>query len=157
MSGWASFAMPGDWESEASPVSGAETLQVDVVWDPGSGVPISYGTQTLRYGHAGFQDASCAGDWDASQPARGRLCVVGTQVPAWFGFADDATDLCTNSQSLVDVAAVGAEPCTAERRLSLWVRPSECGNGILEAGETCDDGDDDNANGCTSACVTIFI
>jgi cysteine-rich repeat protein len=31
--------------------------------------------------------------------------------------------------------------------------PSSCGNGTVEAGEECDDGDGDDCNGCTSECT----
>jgi cysteine-rich repeat protein len=31
--------------------------------------------------------------------------------------------------------------------------PPECGNGVPEAGEECDDGDEDQNDGCTNACT----
>ncbi|MGB0590517.1 MAG: fibrinogen-like YCDxxxxGGGW domain-containing protein [Myxococcota bacterium] len=148
--GWVSFQMPGSWEADDSPVDGSETLDVDVVWDQGGATPMPFGVRTLRYGDEGFQGGSCKGAWDSAALPIGKLCIEDLPVPAWFGFNDPSTDLCTTSNSLVDF--VTGEPCTEDKRLGLWVRPSECGNGIIEAVEGCDDANEDESDGCLSTC-----
>ena len=48
---------------------------------------------------------------------------------------------------------LGADPDATED--PFWfevVAESECGNGVVEGRERCDDGDDDDCNGCTSGC-----
>ena len=42
---------------------------------------------------------------------------------------------------------------TATDTLADHGTPGTCGNGIVEAGEECDDGDGDDCDGCTSACT----
>lgn len=39
-------------------------------------------------------------------------------------------------------------------RVELWVRPpAKCGNGVKEPGETCDDNNTDDGDGCSSTCA----
>ena len=58
----------------------------------------------------------------------------------------------SNLWRLVAVATlwVGASSCS--ERVIVRDRAASCGNGSLEAGEACDDGDADNTNACTNAC-----
>jgi cysteine-rich repeat protein len=43
--------------------------------------------------------------------------------------------------------------CKGYSRGSCGPAPSVCGNGVVEAGETCDDGNVANSDGCTAACL----
>ena len=58
----------------------------------------------------------------------------------------------SNLWRLVAVATlwVGASSCSEQ--VIVRDRAASCGNGSLEAGEACDDGDADNTNACTNAC-----
>jgi len=53
-------------------------------------------------------------------------------------------------------ACSGIAPCVmtvnADQAVTATFVPTSCGNGVLESGEQCDDGNADNGDGCTSAC-----
>ena len=52
-----------------------------------------------------------------------------------------------------DKATPGTLGCTATCQISAGtcaVSPMECGNGVLDSGEECDDGDNDNTDDCIS-------
>jgi cysteine-rich repeat protein len=72
-----------------------------------------------------FNGLSAAGDWTLSVSDNANL-DLGTLV-AWS----------------LDITAQGPPLCAA---------PAECGNGILESGEDCDDGNNVGGDGCTANC-----
>jgi cysteine-rich repeat protein len=80
------------------------------------------------------------------------VCVEGTN--------DFSEDNCGPSEMLLSIRCVGAEECDlgaansdapgASCRTDCTV--GGCGDGIVDPGETCDDGNSDNGDGCTAAC-----
>lgn len=79
-----------------------------------------------------------------------------TLVPQLVPFADAPVDAEGLMQYRVEVfpAALGASKYSLSAAFSV-VAPDEpiCGNGEVEEGEACDDGNDDNHDGCTTACT----
>ena len=59
-----------------------------------------------------------------------------------------------------DVGQHGSDDCYGPEAgwqyVSLW-KPKQCGNGTIEAGEKCDDGDSTNAGTCNSSCSSATI
>ena len=45
-----------------------------------------------------------------------------------------------------------ASPADTTTRHQIWYRTAACGDGVVEGGEACDDQNDDETDGCTSAC-----
>lgn len=66
------------------------------------------------------------------------------------GVADAGAD--AGDAAVVTVAELDAGSAEGFCKLGLCV-PAGCGNGILQQGEECDDGDEDNANGCRTDCT----
>ncbi|MCA9526191.1 MAG: hypothetical protein KC549_07815 [Myxococcales bacterium] len=78
-------------------------------------------------------DDDCDGTTDEAFPGVGLACTVGVRACAVEGVT-----VCT---------ADGMETTCGARPL-----PECCGNGVAEAGEECDDGNDVADDGCTNAC-----
>lgn len=70
------------------------------------------------------------------------------------GFCAPLTSPCIQQDGGVFSARANGESCTAETQLGVCNSGfcSVCGNRVVEPGETCDDGDDDNLDECTQRC-----
>ena len=55
--------------------------------------------------------------------------------------------------SLLAIVVVTATSCSSDT-VMIRDRVSTCGNGEVETGENCDDGNTDNNDGCTNGCET---
>ena len=85
-------------------------------------------------------------------------CNTDIQCGSGCGTCDSATPKCKdNSGTTTCVECLTDDDCTSpETCNSSNVCAQEgpyCGNGIKDAGEACDDGDDDNTNGCKNNCT----
>ena len=54
---------------------------------------------------------------------------------------------------LQDIGLIESNDETSTRH-QIWYRTTVCGDGLVEGNETCDDQNDDETDGCTSACET---
>ena len=75
------------------------------------------------------------------------------------GYIDDLfPDFCATSElALSSIVAADANqtiltPCPESRRFAIFTRRPICGNGIVQAGEACDDTNLDERDGCISTC-----
>lgn len=64
--------------------------------------------------------------------------------PGWDYIEPDA--------NLLELEVTGAEGGIAVDAVDVFITYRLCNNGVLETGETCDDGDADFCDGCTPAC-----
>jgi len=71
----------------------------------------------------------------------------------------DDTNECNNACELGEGAECGTNPtgcasglCDMTQSVAVCIESDVCGNGVVEAGEACDDGNADDADGCTEAC-----
>ncbi len=67
-------------------------------------------------------------------------------------FCDTGKHMCTPGTAVVDNTACSLDPVTMGMCRKGVCQKAGCGNGATDAGEECDDADDDDADGCTSAC-----
>jgi cysteine-rich repeat protein len=98
-----------------------------------------------------------------------RVITLAVSATCGDGFVNDPSEVCDdgnlNTGDGCDAACLleVGEPCTgdtdcATNRCNMAAMPAVCappvgcGNGTLEAGEACDDGNNMNGDGCTSAC-----
>lgn len=147
--------LPADTGVGASGVCGDGRTDPDEACDPGDeSTPLptcaaldpSYGA-----GNAGCLP-SCEFDVSGCQyrPTDPALCGNGRL---------DATEECDPMGSPVrcETPAWRDAParCSADCRIdrTMCVRATRCGNGMTEAGETCDDGNTDRCDGCSDACL----
>lgn len=121
-------------------------------------------TRTTALLILGLVAAACSSSNDA-KPAK--LCTPGAYVYCRCQDREEGTKLCNETGT-----AFGAcEPCesatnpevpdpgSSSSSSSGWVPPpdggppkADCGDGIVEAGEDCDDRNTDNADGCDTRC-----
>lgn len=97
-------------------------------------------------GACGYLDPACASGYrysgDAPKPWA-NACVVPDDVAGSTSVADAST---TDAESTGDASTgEGASSSTGPT-------PPECGNGMIELGELCDDGNDREADGCNPDC-----
>jgi len=98
-----------------------------------------------------------------------QVITVTVSATCGDGFINDPSEVCDdgnlNTGDRCDAACLleVGEPCTgdtdcASNRCNMAAMPPiceppvGCGNGLLEAGEACDDGNNMNGDGCTAAC-----
>ncbi len=121
-----------------------------------------------EYNPVADADTDCT-DGDPSTPCRGDECECGDQTLDGFvnvndilainnaifeletqeRIADANNDLVVNVSDILGVNAEIFNPNAAECR---HVTRLGCGNGIIETGEACDDGNVQNLDGCDTAC-----
>ena len=98
-----------------------------------------------------------------------QVIAVAVSATCGDGFVNDPSEICDdgnlntgdgcNAACLLEVG----EPCTGDTDCAsnlcnvaamppVCAPPVGCGNGVLEAGEACDDGNNVNGDGCTAAC-----
>jgi cysteine-rich repeat protein len=65
-----------------------------------------------------------------------------------FGVDNDASQLCSGSTGRVLTASALSNSAPPPP-------PTACGDGHVDTGEQCDDGNTNNSDGCTNACTTI--
>jgi len=93
---------------------------------------IGYNDQTLEGTFAWTSGSSASyANWNGGEPN------------------DSAGEDCTEQQN---GAGWNDLNCTTTTRRYVCEGPSICGNGVIGAGETCDDSDTDSGDGCSSAC-----
>ena len=142
--------------------------QCDGTIDLWEGALCGDGTQCVS--DADCEQGSCGGlggNYDAC--GRSRVCVAGEATKVGFSCSVDSncdspglTDGLCSSESIqltrtrtCHAASSGSQDaCTWQNDWpSISCRATlECGNGILEDGEQCDDGNSDNTDGCTNRC-----
>jgi cysteine-rich repeat protein len=137
----ARFAMPASWLTvpPMTHENGGETVDVAI-----NGEEVLVPAE-LKYGWGGYFD-DCEAEWSTSGFA-GRICLSGTEGPYWSSFADVTIDYCNDSSEGFD-----AQSCGEDKRFAIQVRRPVCGNGRVEIGESCDDQNDDNTDGCSTGC-----
>jgi cysteine-rich repeat protein len=142
----ATFAMPQDWVVQA-PMQYVATFgpQVDVQVNGESS-----DTRQLIYGRE-FFSGGCSAGFGASNTEVGKVCIAGTTAPFWGEFSRPGPDRCYLSDQDMGIEQVG-EDCSDDRRFAIFVRRPYCGDGRTDPGEACDDDNDDQTDGCTSAC-----
>ncbi|MEC9071810.1 MAG: fibrinogen-like YCDxxxxGGGW domain-containing protein, partial [Myxococcota bacterium] len=138
------FPMPGDWVIK-SPMSWANQDHETSAYINGSHEPVD---TTLRYGHDTFH-SDCDDDW--SNGGHGRICLQGTEGPFWNAFHNsNHHEYCSASQQSWNKTV-----CDETRQFVIQVRRSRCGDASVHLGEACDDGNQDETDGCSSSCETI--
>ncbi len=149
------------WYKDGTPIAGpyGTSRDLDVTLGGGSVAPANAGN--YRYT---ISNAVVTGLALTSQ-----TITVTVSATCGDGFVNDPSEVCDdgnlstgdgcNAACLLEVG----EPCTgdtdcASNRCNLAAVPAVCappvgcGNGLLEAGEACDDGNNMNGDGCTAAC-----
>ncbi|MEC9070998.1 MAG: fibrinogen-like YCDxxxxGGGW domain-containing protein, partial [Myxococcota bacterium] len=138
----ARFPMPENWVSK-SPMSWEAEDDVVNAWVGDATEPVE---TNLRYGYTSFY-AGCDDAWEPEEADAGRICLQDTVGPFWSTFDRNDGDYCSTSEE-----NWSSQLCAEDRRFTIMVRRPSCGNGLVEAGETCDDANEDNADGCTTTC-----
>jgi cysteine-rich repeat protein len=74
--------------------------------------------------------------------------------PSYVGnWADTSAGAATTTTATTDAADDGTASSTGAASTDTGAGEPTCGNGVLEDGELCDDGNADDTDACTSACV----
>jgi cysteine-rich repeat protein len=147
----ATFAMPQDWVDQV-PMQYATEIGPQIPVQINGG-PVETGQ--LIYGYEYFT-GSCSQGFQPAHGEVGKICIwggggAGTKAPFWGEFGRADPDRCYLSDESMGIEQLGEE-CTEDRRFAIFVRRPVCGNGKVEFSESCDDGNDDNADGCTTTC-----
>ncbi|MFT3697897.1 MAG: DUF4215 domain-containing protein [Kofleriaceae bacterium] len=87
-----------------------------------------------------------------------RLARCGDGVTCPLGMVCVEDTFCATTEQLAACnGLVESDPCSSESVVGFCVkgacRSSICGNGVVEYGEICDDGNDIATDGCTNSCV----
>jgi len=149
------------WHKDGAPIAGpyGTSRDLDVTLGGGSVAPADAGNY-----HYTISNTVVTGLTLTSQ-----MITVNVSATCGDGFVNDPSEVCDdgnlNTGDGCDVACLleVGEPCTgdtdcATNRCNLAAMPPVCappvgcGNGALDAGEGCDDGNNMNGDGCTAAC-----
>ncbi|MEC9071854.1 MAG: fibrinogen-like YCDxxxxGGGW domain-containing protein, partial [Myxococcota bacterium] len=76
------------------------------------------------------------------------ICLTDTDGPFWNAFNDGTSENCPDSSETFFAVA-----CDETRQFVIQVRRPSCGNGVVEDGEACDDGNQETSDGCTPECT----
>lgn len=88
--------------------------------------------------------AACGSDSAASDDGTSASCVPGQQADCTCEGGGDGVQTCNSAGSAFSQCECGT------------TLTGDCGNGEVEAGEECDDGNTDNDDGCSSTCKDEF-
>jgi cysteine-rich repeat protein len=119
-----------------------------------------------RPGSTGVDAANLASLQNVAGPGGFGVTVVSKGTTVYSGTTNATPNLCSNLVALtVPLKTTGRKGRKAFRIigttstavkdkdvLKLECLPSNCGNGIIDNGETCDDGNRDNDDGCNQGC-----
>lgn len=144
--------LPASKWSSTTPSANCQTSARDVVYQLTSDIDgyleaTVRGTQANLFGSLRPACGKPDGTPDATPPIAGTCSKASTgNAPKTF-YAAVTKD--KPYYLIVDGNASGAEGPFV---LDLELTPSVCGNGIVEGGETCDDGATDDGDGCSATC-----
>lgn len=104
---------------------------------------------TRRTGEAGpigrtFNDTAAPWDWTASSTMT--TCVKSGDMSGWSS---------APSQQVIEALVTLTDTSTVRLTGNIWIAvqpPPKCGNSVIESGETCDDGNTSDDDGCNSLC-----
>jgi len=149
------------WYKDGAPIAGpyGTSRDLDVTLGGGSVAPADAGNYQYTISNAVVTGLALAS----------RVMTLAVSATCGDGFVNDPSEVCDdgnlNTGDGCDAACLleVGEPCTgdtdcATNRCNLatvppvCAPPVGCGNGLLEAGEACDDGNNMNGDGCTAAC-----
>jgi cysteine-rich repeat protein len=149
------------WYKDGAPISGpyGTSRDLDVTLGGGSVAPADAGNYQYTISNAVVTGLTLTS----------RVITVAVSATCGDGFVNDPSEVCDdgnlNTGDGCDAACLleVGEPCAgdtdcASNRCNLTAMPPVCappvgcGNGTLEAGEACDDGNNMNGDGCTAAC-----
>ncbi|MGB5375694.1 MAG: leucine-rich repeat domain-containing protein [Polyangiales bacterium] len=149
------------WYKDGAPIAGPYGTSRDLDVTLGGGSVASANAGNYRYT---ISNAVVTGLTLTSQ-----VITLTVSATCGDGFVNDPSEVCDdgnlstgdgcNAACLLEVG----EPCTGDTDCAtnlcnmaampaVCAPPVGCGNGLLEAGEACDDGNNMNGDGCTAAC-----
>jgi len=123
-------------------ISGACQVYTNPDMD-GDGVPND--TDVFPLNAAEWADADCDGAGDNSDPLPNDPTCAGSTTELCNGLDDDCDGLIDD----VNAGAVCANGCNPQSNACIV-----CGNGVLDPGEQCDDGNTASGDSCTPTCVS---
>jgi len=149
------------WYKDGAPIAApyGTTRDLDVTLGSGGVAPAQAGNY-----HYTITNAVVTGLTLTSQ-----VIAVAVSATCGDGFVNDPSEVCDDGNlntgdgcNTACLREVG-EPCTGDTDCAsnlcnvaamppVCAPPVGCGNGVLEAGEACDDGNNVNGDGCTAAC-----
>jgi cysteine-rich repeat protein len=113
-------------------------------------------------------NTSCVSVSDSTNSANGAMIMASGTAGTTSTFSVSGTATCVDgacNTTITDTATltcdngrnelISGSPASASIDVTCMAAPlPECGNGIVEAGEQCDDGNNINGDGCSAVCTT---
>ena len=147
-------AAAADAAAQDAPSDGMDAMDVgDLGGDGGLDVP-SEDTSTVDAWPDVWPDASGDTSEDVADPGPGDAVEPDTADADAGDVGADAASVCGDGVQEGDEACDdgAANSDTAKDACRTSCELPRCGDGVQDSGEACDDGNDDNLDGCTSAC-----
>ena len=101
-----------------------------------------------------YEDVPCPENYNCVENTEAELveCIVQLCSPSSFRCNGSAREVCSNDgYEWLEAPCPDLLVCDEINGLASCVTP--CGNGRIDHGEECDDGDQDNTNSCTNECL----
>jgi cysteine-rich repeat protein len=149
------------WYKDGTPIAGPDGTARDL--------DVTIGAGTVSPAHAGDYHYTITNTVVTGVTLTSQVITVTVSATCGDGFVNDPSEVCDdgnlstgdgcNAACLLEVG----EPCASDADCAsnrcntvaappVCAPPVGCGNGLLEAGEGCDDGNNMNGDGCTTAC-----
>ena len=149
------------WYKDGTPIAGPDGTARDL--------DVTLGVGTVSPAHAGNYHYTITNTVVTGVTLTSHVITLTVSATCGDGFVNDPSEVCDdgnlstgdgcNAACLLEVG----EPCAGDTDCAtnrcntaamppVCAPPVGCGNGLLEAGEGCDDGNNMNGDGCTAAC-----